>query len=215
MVQRDLSVRIDARSRAFLDQLIDRYDLGEAEVCRVLIASSIFDVPSRQRAALALYACGVEDAATSAAQFVDGLRADLARYAGKLVESRGVRVDRTLRVPPGGPKDRPKLRVRLESLLRKRVSYLSEILLRHLSGDPVSTRDPVVGRLLAWADTGVTGRSIDANVVRWATITEPIRNREQTEEILGLYLAMRSRMQSVIDDAFTAARERAAEAVVT
>jgi hypothetical protein len=222
-VRRDLSVRVDAAARKYLDRLCEQFGFGggsgagEAELLRVLLVSScLAGRPARDRAAAALYVNASKKFTEKAARLSWELQDDLSRYAADLAEaSARVRVPHEDKGPAAGS-DRPKIRVKIDGLLEGRLGHLVSLLDRMRCQKPVSADSPAERALVAYVQANphvLTGRSMEAVVVRWGILVEPFRDVETTEQVINLYLRLWGRMFEVIDRSFVAARREAVAAL--
>jgi len=222
-VRRDLSVRVDAAARKYLDHLCTQFgfgggrEAGEAELLRVLIVSScLTGNPPRDRAAAALYVNTGKKFAEKSARLAGELQNDFSRYAAELADSKArVRITHAER-PPAAGVDRAKIRVKIDSLLAGRLTRLVTLLEQLRAGQAAVVSLQVERALAAYVRKHpaiLQERSLEAAVVRWAVLIQPVQEAEITEQVVRLYIRLWDRMFEVIDRSFEAAREAARAAL--
>lgn len=192
-MHRDLTVRLDADLRAYLDALAHEYNfvnddgsVRDAELVRVLLASVFLSEDAkgaRERAAAGLYVNGVLSAFGEAARMIASLRAPLAELAAIVVDS-----GEQAAVRPPKPRRRGSGEVD-----RKRVHFSVERWLR-------DRLDVIVASI----GENLPERGREAKVVR--TVLRFAQKDEMTPEVLRLYRDGMDHMSAAISRGVDRAR---------
>ncbi|MFH1475807.1 MAG: hypothetical protein ABIG85_08120 [Chloroflexota bacterium] len=207
-MKRTVGVRVDSDTRVFLDRLSGAYDIRtDAELLRVVLAAILLEGRTPEaKAAAALYTSATMSASASAGAFVASLRASLAQLAADVTSS-----DVRPRVPPQAQRppgiDRSRIQTSLDTFLHRRLEKLVR-LVEQLRYGVLPVTEPTERSLVRYLQDRpdiLEGRYPLSEVLRWVVSVQAPQAAD-LGTVLDLYRRYRDVLESVIDEAFSAAR---------